>query len=397
MERRDFIRFASAGGVLLGGMGTIGISQGFVNQNSAKQKTQTLTVRPYQLLCAVCAIGEENSEGGHEKINLIRENPDIPVVLVCNSGDVFAYQDPGPDDDADGSTEFNRKRDLEILQRLDLPPGITLPARIILHRLWDRIKSVSGICNFGEVTSDAWKGCPRVKSCLYEKGREICLSLAIPSWRSHLNFSESDLLKARNSNALIIPRTKEERAQAKKDSLEAMYIAEAISIRPHIIGCAVCQYGIGSRPPYETDNLPEMLQFILKNPNAKIKLVDNADRMMCAPCPSMQKHKIYDFAVCVNGKGCGGLTSQLRDVRVLQTLGLQYGDVVNARELYRKFFERITSTVPICGTISSGVQEPSVWWSECGHHSVSLPEYIKGREELIKEFGFTDVGANTIL
>jgi hypothetical protein len=43
------------------------------------------------------------------------------------------------------------------------------------------------------------------------------------------------------------------------------------------------------------------------------------------------------------------------------------------------------------------VKEPSVWWSECGHHSVSLPEYIKGREELIKEFGFTDVGANTIL
>jgi hypothetical protein len=51
----------------------------------------------------------------------------------------------------------------------------------------------------------------------------------------------------------------------------------------------------------------------------------------------------------------------------------------------------ITSTVPICGTISKGVHKPSVRWSECGHHSVSLPEYVKGRKELIKELGFADL------
>ena len=67
------------------------------------------------------------------------------------------------------------------------------------------------------------------------------------------------------------------------------------------------------------------------------------------------------------------------------------GDVVNARELYRKILRRITTTVPICGTISRGVHPPSVWWSECGHHSASLPEYSKGRKELIQEFGFADV------
>ena len=218
-----------------------------------------------------------------------------------------------------------------------------------------------------------------------------CLSLAVPSWRSQLGFSAADLQKAKDSKSLIIPRTKEERAEAKKKSLEAMRHADAIPVRPHILVCAVCQYGEGSRPPYETDNLPEMLQFILKNPNARIKMADNADWMMCAPCPSMQKHAMYDFPVCVNGNGCAGLTSQLRDVRVLQTLGLQYGNVVNARELYRKILRRITSTVPICGTISQGVHKPSVWWSECGHHSVSLPEYVKGRKELIKEFGFADL------
>ena len=63
-----------------------------------------------------------------------------------------------------------------------------------------------------------------------------------------------------------------------------MQHADAIPVRPHILVCAVCQYGEGSRPPYETDNLPEMLQFILKNPQAQIKMADNADWMMCAPC-----------------------------------------------------------------------------------------------------------------
>lgn len=397
MERREFVRFVGVRGVLLGGMGIPVISQDCASQNSVEKESYAVTMRPYQLLCAVCAIGEENCEGGYEKLYPIRDNPDIPVTLVCNAGDVFAYQDPGPADDADGSAEFNRIRDLEILQRLDLYPGVTLPARIILHRLLDRIKSLSGICYFDEVISETWQGCSKAKESFYNKGREICLSLAVPSWRSKLGFSESDLIKAKNTNALIIPRTKEDRIQAKKESLEVMRNAESISMRPHLIGCSICQYGLGDRPPYETDNLPEMLQFILKNPDAKIRLADNADWMMCAPCPSMQKHKIYDFPICVNGKGCAGLTSQLRDVRVLQTLELKYGDVVNARELYRKFFERVISTVPICGTISAGVHDPSVWWSECGHHSVSLPEYIKGRAELIKEFGFTKIDRKTII
>jgi hypothetical protein len=223
----------------------------------------------------------------------------------------------------------------------------------------------------------------------YEKGREICLSLAVPNWRSQLDFSEADVPAAESSDALIVPRTREERAEAKRQSLEAMYDADAITVRPHILLCSVCQYGEGVRPPFETDNLPEMLKFVLENPDTKIRLAENADWMMCAPCPSMQKHRIYDFPVCVNGKGCCGLTSQLRDVRTLRALGLCYGDVMNAWELYRRILERIESTVPVCGTISKGVQEPSVWYDECGLHSVSSSVYDKGRDELIREFGFS--------
>lgn len=386
LSRRKFISKTT-----IGSIGTLGAAGLLTSCMGSNTKTDALTdgkgfkaglpLRPYQLLCAVCSIGEGNVAGENEKIRAIRENPDIPVTLLCNAGDIFAYQDPGHADDIKGSAEFNRKLDLEILQRIDLPPGITVPARIILHRIWDRIESVSGICDCEEVASDTCKSCPKARAGFYEKGREISLLYAVPGWASQLDFSEADLPKAKN--ALIVPRTKEERSEAKRKSLETMYHAESISVRPHILLCAICQYGTGSRPPYETDNLPEMIQFIIKNPDAKIRIAEAADWMMCAPCPSLNK-----FHACINVKGHAGLTSQLRDVRVLQKLGLGYGDVINARELYKRIFERIPSSALICGSISKGVKDPSVWDDECGHHSESLPEYVKGREQLIKEFGF---------
>jgi hypothetical protein len=146
---------------------------------------------------------------------------------------------------------------------------------------------------------------------------------------------------------------------------------------------SICQYGSGTRPPYEEDNLPEMLQFILKNSKANIRFAQEADWMMCAPCPSYTKCN-----ACVNIKGHGGLANQLRDVRVLQTLGFAYGDVINAHELYHWIFECIPSSAPVCGTISKGVSKPSVWDDACSYHSENQSSYIKGRKELIREFGF---------
>ena len=160
---------------------------------------------------------------------------------------------------------------------------------------------MSGICDDEEVTSAAWKGCPKAWNGFYERGRKVCLSFAVPDCASQVDFSEADVPKARN--ALIVPRTKEERGDAKKRSLEAMRHTPAITVRPHILLCAVCQYGLGWKPGDPQDNLPETLQFILKNPNANIKMAEAADWMMCAPCPSMtQSH------ACVHVKGHGGLT-----------------------------------------------------------------------------------------
>lgn len=385
ISRRKFISNSACGG--LATLGASGMITSCLGGDSEAKKgesyripVESVVMRPYQLLCSICNIGQDNISADSEKIKAIRENPDRPVTLVCNAGDIFAYQDPGTSEDMHGSFEFNRKRDLEILQRMDLPPGITLPGRILLHRIWDRIESVKGICDCGDDSSESCKGCPKAGSGFYEKGRQISLLYSVPGWNSQLDFTEADLGGAKG--AIIVPRTKEERRSAKKRSIEAMEKAKAIGVRPHILICAICQYGLGDRPPFETDNLPEMIQLIIKNPEAKIKIAEAADWMMCAPCPSMNR-----AGHCYNVKGRAGLTSQLRDVRVLQKLDLSYGDVINAQELYKRIIERIPSTAIICGSISKGVEDPSVWDDECGHHTESLPEYVKGREELAGEFG----------
>lgn len=325
------------------------------------EEYSSITLRPYQLLCTVCSMGEEDSIEKDEKlkeiVESVRKTPDMPITLRCNVDDVFVYQDPGTEDDTPEGAEYNRKRDLDILIRLELPPGATLTARILFNRLLDRITTVSGICGYDTVTSNAWKGCPKAKSGFYEKAREKGITPFIP------------------------PRSEEEMEREKKESLEVMYKAKTtgITIRPHILVCAVCQFGGGARPPFKPDNLPELIALIRKEPDVLITMAEGADWMMCAPCPNLAP----EIGACINVKGSGGLTNQLRDLRVLQKLGLTYGSTMKAKELYKLILERFPSTVEICRMDSS---TPSVWWDCCGSRTTNHQHYEKGRTMLMKEF-----------
>jgi len=320
-----------------------------------------LALRPYQALCAVCSLGEEDSATKDERLKeileAVRNNPEMPITLRCNVGDVFLFQDPGTEDDTPEGYEYNRRRDLDILLKLNLVPGVTVTARILFNRLLDRITTVSGICGYDTVTSDSWKGCPKADSGCYEKAREKGIAAIIP------------------------PRSEKELEREKKESLDAMYKAKTTGIktRPHILLCAVCQFGGGKRPPYKPDNLPELIQLIRQEPDTMITMAEGADWMMCAPCPA----RAPELNACVNVKGSGGLTNQLRDLRTLQKLGLTYGSTMNARELYKLIFERIPSTVDICRFDSPN---PSVWRDGCGDRTTNSENYEKGREMLMKEF-----------
>jgi hypothetical protein len=318
-----------------------------------------IAIRPYQLMCLVCSLGEGKTTPDDERLRTlqdrIRKHPDVPITLRANAGVGFAFQNPGSADDSPGGSDFNQKRDLTILEQLDMPPGETLPARILVHRLLKSITKVDGICGYDAVTSEDWKGCPKAKSGFYEKGR------------------------AKASKALFAARPEAEMACDKKASIQAIREATSVRVRPHIVVCSICQYGSGKRPPFKEDNLPEMLDMILTDkPDMRLTLVPGADWMVCAPCP----YRNAETGWCVTGQiTAGGLYNELKDLNVLQHLGLTYGTVMKARDLYKLILEKMPTVIGVCALDPKNKSPYSVWRDACG----ALPpkDYLKGRELLM--------------
>jgi len=344
----------------------------------SKETYPSLTLRPYQLLCVICSIGEGSFENKRlrEILDTIKVNPDVPVTLNCNVGDVYAYQDPGEKEDTPEGSDYNRKRDLDILQRLDLVPGSTLPARTLLLYLLKRITTVSGICGYDTVTSEAWRGCPKAEKGYYEKAHKFDLDafklIGIKS------FGDSN----KGKYPIISPRSEAEMIREKRESLKALYSAKEVRIRPHILLCAVCQYGAGVRPPFKEDNLPEFLDMILNNkPDVPVTLVRGADWMMCAPCPWYDSRK----STCFTGQvSSAGLFNELKDLNVLQRLGLTYGTTMKAKELYNLIFEKIPVASGVCA-LEADIPAYSIWRDGCGSEDVRH-NYEKGREMLMGKF-----------
>ena len=113
MDRREFIKCACAGGAALLNMEALLRAQ--EKEPTMKEKSdRPFTVRPHQLLCMVCSVGEGDAGGGNEKIRRIREAvreaPDMPLAIACNAGDVYVYQEPGTQEDTPEGADFNRKR-----------------------------------------------------------------------------------------------------------------------------------------------------------------------------------------------------------------------------------------------------------------------------------------------
>ena len=275
MERRKFLQCANLCGAGLLGLGSVASVQASPREGAVSNTETPLALRPYQLLCTICSLGEEGKEPvrQYEKCQHIRETlrkePDAPLTLACHAGPLYGYQDSGVADDTPESEEFNRKRDLDVLQILGLPPGCTLPARAFFSLLLKGVSTVSGICAYQNVTGEAWKGCPMAASGNYERGHDKAIS---EMWYSTLSTTVVDL------------RSEEEMAEEKKKSLDVLYSASVVPVRPHILACAVCQYGAGLRPPYKEDNLPELLDLIVtRKPDLPIRMARGADWLICAP------------------------------------------------------------------------------------------------------------------
>jgi hypothetical protein len=142
------------------------------------RSAQRLYIRPAHLLCILCTedIDEPLIEDNLIELRKRMEgNPEIPVTLtegccmVCDPCNVYH---PGEHVCYHGHIKA-QLRDLSVLQRLDLPPGATLPAGELYARIYERIESLRDICAWGDEldTTPFWDSCPNWRSAALDEAR----------------------------------------------------------------------------------------------------------------------------------------------------------------------------------------------------------------------------------
>ena len=274
----------------------------------------------------------------------MQEDPKIPIRLRLNTESVYGFQNPGHGEDSPEGELFNTKRDLDIIQKLGLVPGDTRPAVDMFERVFLNLTAVEGICGYETVTGETWQGCPRAASGNYEKGHALGLK------------------------AVILPRDEEEKARFKTSSVDAVYKAKTLQIRPHHLMCMSCFYGsrMEKLAPIKEDNLFEAIDVIHKNPDVPVTLVPGCC-MICPPCSRYDP----ETNLCLGGRSMA-LRDQKKDLDTLQKLGLKYGDTLPAQKLYKLLYERIPSTRDICGYGDGEQRAPE--WSICGDPEGATPE-----------------------
>jgi hypothetical protein len=161
---------------------------------AAMHRAGVLEIRPHHLMCMTCfhdgrvdlaPIPEDNL---FEAIDLLQKNPEIPVKLV--TADVCTICPPCPGWNPQtrkcvaGCDLRDQKKDLDVLQKLDLQYGDVLPARELLRRLYAAVHSTREICGWGDgiVRSPEWSVCHAPESEAYARGRAAGLGLpSVPS------------------------------------------------------------------------------------------------------------------------------------------------------------------------------------------------------------------------
>ncbi len=128
-------------------------------------------IRPHHMMCMACwwsggeTIGPRPDDTIAELFGRLRRAPETPVTLiegcceVCNCCDGFH---PATTRCVHaGGLIRDYKKDLDVLQKLGLAPGATMPARDLVHLMFERIPTTKDICAYGDgvVRSTEWSIC----------------------------------------------------------------------------------------------------------------------------------------------------------------------------------------------------------------------------------------------
>ncbi len=276
-----------------------------------------------QLLGLVCTKGGVicpliAPDDAQDILDRLAKDPTVAIQLRSDAEELPHYTRLSPEQYAAESSEdvLNRKRDLDVLQKLGLLPGDVRRARYLFELLFKRIETPEGICAFD---TPGWAGCPLARSGTYESVRE-------KGWQ-----------------AVVYQRGAEEMAEYRERNVEQIMTGEQLYMRPHHLMCMACWYaggeGTGPRP---NDTLSEILDRIRQEPDVPITLVEGA----CEACDCCDGF-YPDTGRCVHAGGL--IRDYKKDLDCFQKLGMMPGDTMNARELIDLMFERIPSTSDVCG------------------------------------------------
>ncbi|NOZ24322.1 MAG: hypothetical protein GXP25_24865, partial [Planctomycetes bacterium] len=268
-----------------------------------------LALQARQLLGAICVLGGADcplieKEQAKEFLARIKADPTAAIRLESDADTIPHYTTLSDKDYAalNKKAVFNRKRDLDILQRLGLAPGDTRRSRYLIELLFKAIETPDGICAYD---TPGWEGCPQVRSGAYEGVRE-------KGWK-----------------AVVYDRPEEEKADYRRRSVERIEKDGRLFIRPHHLMCLSCWLGgSGGEGLRGNDTLAEIYQRVKKDPDVQITFVEGCCEA-CGCCDGFHP----ETSRCVHA--CGLIRDYKKDLDVFQKLGLMPGATLTAREAFK--------------------------------------------------------------
>lgn len=322
-------------------------------------ETEPLSVRAHHLLCAVCVRGGcEDPPYGTQALqpllDAVWEYPNMPLRVMADLElnrahyfDVFDRRGGRqlPERFEERFSDYvNRRRDLEVCRRLGIAPGMVLPAIWVYRLLFQRAPTVADICGGSQPPSDQWPACPHASAGYYE-------SIAAGTEPGHPTDPEQPA-KSTGVWAMMRARTRSEMDRAKVESARVIAEADRLYIRPQHLLCILCT--ADKQEPLVEDNLVELRLRMKQEPDIPVTVTEGCC-MVCDCC------EVYDpdEHICY----WHHIKNQLRDLNILQKLGLEPGATLPARELYKLVYERIGSLAEVCGWGDGSETAP--FWAPC--------------------------------
>lgn len=306
-------------------------------------EAKPFNVRAHHLLCAACVRGGcKTPPAGRAAIDrllkVLWSCPHVPLAIRAEQHVAGPRQ----------ADHAGRRKDLDVCRLLGLFPNTVLSAFHAYSILFSRQPTLQGLCRGMSGDPVTWPECPHARAGYYEK------IAGVPNLPLRNQFMRGDKLAGKGIWALVCPRSRAEmRAAKRKSSAFIANQAERLLIRANHTLCILCTR-TATKPLIE-DNLVELRRKMEANPEIPITLVEGCD-MVCDPCP------VYH----VGERTCHSKNPKnlLRDLRLLEQLGLPPGATLPARELYRRLFDRIHTLREVCAWGDGSCHAP--FWAPCG-------------------------------